>query len=195
MASAASDPATTLAPTVPRPVKVVVTGGFGAGKTTFISTVSEIEPLTTEAALTVDSAATDRVEHVTSKTTTTVAMDFGRLALGAELWLYLFGAPGQVRFRFMAADLARGSLGGIVMVDSRRLADSFPAIDDMEAQRLPFVVVVNAFDGQITHTLDALRQALALSEDVPLVACDARLRTDVRDALVALVRRALAVSS
>ena len=171
--------------------KIVVAGGFGVGKTTFVSTVSEVPPLNTEAWMTGPSEAVDDLGGVGGKTKTTVAMDFGKRTLADDLMLYLFGTPGQPRFWFMWDDLARGAIGAIVLVDGRpnQIEKSFPAINYFENDSdVPFIVAVNMWDGELAHQPNELRDALALSPSVPLVTCDARDRNSVIDTLSALVQ-------
>ncbi|MEU4230424.1 ATP/GTP-binding protein [Nonomuraea sp. NPDC026600] len=166
-------------------------GGFGVGKTTFVGAVSEILPLTTEAVMTDASAGVDDVSLTPNKTTTTVAMDFGRVSLDRDLILYLFGTPGQHRFWFMWDDLVRGAIGAVVLVDTRRLADSFPAIDYFEEAKLPFVIGINGWDGSFQHQEEEIREALSLNPHTPIVRLDARARDSVKGTLITLVEHAL----
>jgi signal recognition particle receptor subunit beta len=175
----------------PLPVKLVIAGGFGVGKTTTVGSISEIDPLTTEAAITEVAAGVDDLSHTPRKTTTTVAMDFGCITIDPTLKLYLFGTPGQERFGFMWDDLVEGALGGLVIVDTRRLDDCYAAVDYFEHKQIPFVVAVNAFDGKVEHDLDQIRWALDVADQVPLVTFDARRRGSVRDALLAVLELAL----
>jgi uncharacterized protein len=176
---------------VPIAIKILIAGGFGAGKTTLVSSLTEIRPLRTEEDLSAPSTLIDLTEGVESKTTTTVAMDFGRITIRNDLVVYLFGTPGQQRFWFMWDELAIGALGAVVLADTRRLADSFPAVDYFEQRKTPFVVAVNCFDGARRFAPEIVRTALSLNYDVPVVLCDARQRASCRDALVTLVEHAI----
>jgi hypothetical protein len=173
------------------PVKIVVAGGFGVGKTTFVGAISEIEPLRSEAIITDASYGIDEVTADGTKTETTVAMDFGRISLKHQLVLYLFGTPGQDRFHFMWDELARGAIGAVVLVDTRRIEACFAAIDFFEKRRTPFVVAVNTFHGQRLHGEDAVRNALQIGPEAPIVFCDARVRVDVQRVLGNVVEHTL----
>lgn len=179
-------------PLPPVLAKIIISGGFGAGKTTAIGTLSEIEPIVTEAAMTVSAAELDVAAEGSRKSATTVAMDFGRLTLDDSLVLYLFGTPGQDRFGYMWPDLAGGALGGIVMVDSRRVADCFVAIDYFEQIGLPFVVAVNRFAGRETLPLDDVRDATNVDPDVPVIGVDARDHESMKAATLCLLDLVLA---
>lgn len=172
---------------VPDTLKIVVAGGFGAGKTTLVSALSEVESLHTEEVMTSESVGVDDLDGVEGKSTTTVALDFGRITLDASTVVYLFGTPGQRRFSFMWEELAQGALGAVVLADTRRLADSFDAIDFFESRGVPFVVAVNCFDGQLTHRAEDVRVALDVAEGVPVLLCDARQRESVKEVVVELV--------
>ena len=185
------DSALTSPPRKAASTKIVIAGGFGVGKTTLVGAVSEIQPLRTEALVTNESEGVDNLDAVPSKATTTVAMDFGRLTLGEDLILYLFGTPGQRRFWFMWDDLCLGAIGAIVIVDTARLDESFSPLDYFEAKGLPFIVAVNQFEGIEKYTLDQVKAALALPPEVPIISIDARDRDSAKAALIRVTEYAL----
>lgn len=171
--------------------KIVIAGGFGVGKTTMVGSVSEIVPLRTEALVTNESEGVDDLGAVPAKATTTVAMDFGRITLGEELVLYLFGTPGQRRFWFMWDDLCQGAIGAIVLVDTNRLDEAFSPLDYFESKELPFIVAVNQFDNTRRYPLEEVRAALAIPEHVPMMQIDARDRESCKQALIRVTEYAL----
>jgi uncharacterized protein len=177
-----------------RAIKILLAGGFGVGKTTLVGAVSEIKPLRTEELLTESSARVDSTAGVERKTTTTVAMDFGRISLRDDLVLYLFGTPGQQRFWFMWDELAIGALGAVVLADTRRLADCFPAIDYFERREIPFIVALNYFEGSRMYNPEDVRTALDLDPSLPIVKCDARSRESAKEVLITLVEHVLSIA-
>jgi uncharacterized protein len=193
MDSKRSDPSRGAAAGMPLAVKILVAGGFGVGKTSMVGAVSEIRPLRTEEHLTDRSVGVADVSGVERKTTTTVAMDFGRITIRDGLVLYLFGTPGQDRFWFMWDELALGALGAVVLADTRRLADSFPSIDYFERRRLPFIIGVNCFDGALRYDTEEIRAALDLDPKIPVILCDVRKRESGKQVLITLVEHVLAV--
>jgi len=167
--------------------KILIAGGFGSGKTTLVGAISEVRPLRTEEMLTTASVGHDDVSGVGGKTTTTVALDFGRITFGSRVVLYLFGLPGQERFSFMWDELAYGALGAVILADVRRLSDCFPSVDYFEKRGLPFVVAINCFDNAPLYDPQEVRSALDLDPDIPLVMCDAREVGSVKQVLITLV--------
>jgi uncharacterized protein len=177
--------------TLPVALKIIVAGGFGVGKTTLVGSVSEIQPLLTEEYLTDVGVGVDDTSGVEAKSTTTVAMDFGRITLNHDLVLYLFGTPGQDRFLFVWDELSLGAIGAIVLADTRRLADCFPSVDYFERRGVPFIVAVNCFEGTRRYEPAEVQLALNLDSAVPVLLCDARRRDSAKDALIALVEHAM----
>ncbi|MEG3637108.1 GTP-binding protein [Micromonospora palythoicola] len=181
------------AATLPTAIKILIAGGFGAGKTTLVGAVSETRPLRTEEVLTESGVGIDDLEGVETKRTTTVAMDFGRITISDDLVLYLFGTPGQDRFWFVWDELALGAIGAVVLADTRRLADCFPSIDYFEGRGTPFLVAVNCFEGARRYRLDEVQAALNLDPEVPVLLCDARQRESVKEVLIMLVEHAMKI--
>jgi signal recognition particle receptor subunit beta len=179
---------------IPATAKILIAGGFGVGKTTLVGAISEVRPLSTEEVLSDRSIGVDDTSGADRKTTTTVAMDFGRITFRTDLTLYLFGTPGQERFWFMWDELAYGAVGAVVLVDTRRLADCFAAVDYFEHRATPFLVAVNCFDGAPSYQPEDVQIALDLDPDTPVVLCDARQRDSVKKVLIAVVRHAIAKS-
>jgi uncharacterized protein len=175
-------------------VKIVIAGGFGVGKTTLVGSVSEVPPLRTEELITEASSGVDDLTGLSGKTTTTVALDFGRITISPDLILYLFGTPGQDRFWFMWDELARGALGAVVLADTRRLDSCFPAVDFFERRRLPFIVAVNCFDDAYRYGTEEVRDALDLDLEAPILLCDARERESTKQVLITLMHHVMSVA-
>lgn len=189
MASVGSDPE--VAEPIPMAIKILIAGGFGAGKTTMVGSVSEITPLSTEEVMTEASLGVDDLSGVEQKSTTTVALDFGRITINETVMLYLFGTPGQGRFWFMWDELAQGALGAIVLADTRRLEACFPSVDFFERRSIPFVVAVNRFDGTCPYGLEEVREAMDIDPGVPVVMADVRQRESSKRVLLALVEHVM----